>query len=88
LVMPNDISGTYDAMKFITKKLSHNVYISLMSQYHPVYRANNYKEINRKIINEEYNSALEVMSKFKLNNGWCQNKPFKEDRDIYLGENF
>jgi putative pyruvate formate lyase activating enzyme len=72
LVLPNRLSGTAKIMKFIARELSPDTYISLMSQYHTYYRAAEFKEINRRITYEEYESAQEIMGKYGLRNGWTQ----------------
>jgi len=72
LVLPNQISGTKEAMSFISEELSPSVHVSLMSQYFPVYRANEYADINRKITEEEYFQAVDQMEAVGLFNGWTQ----------------
>ncbi len=39
LVLPNGLSGTESIMKFLAEEISKDVYISLMSQYFPAYKA-------------------------------------------------
>lgn len=72
LVLPNNISGTEKIMKFISQNLSNKVYISLMSQYHPYYQAHKYPEIARRITKEEYQTAMDCLRRYGLNNGWTQ----------------
>lgn len=72
LVLPNDIAGTEDIMRFISQKLSKDAYISLMSQYTPYYQAQEYPEISRRISCEEYEEAKKAMEKYGLYNGWVQ----------------
>jgi len=72
LVLPNDISGTEKVMQFIAQELSPDTYISLMSQYTPYYKANQFKEISRRITYEEYQKAQKIMEKYGLYNGWVQ----------------
>jgi putative pyruvate formate lyase activating enzyme len=73
LVLPGNIAGAEAAMKFLAEEISKDVTISLMSQYFPAYRAKEFKEINRKITNEEYEKAYQIMLKYGLENGWIQN---------------
>lgn len=72
LVLPGNISGTENVMKFIAGELSKEVYVSLMSQYSPYYKANSFKEICRRITLDEYKQAQEAMHKYGLHNGWTQ----------------
>jgi putative pyruvate formate lyase activating enzyme len=72
LVLPNNISGTDKIMRFISRELSKDTYISLMSQYSPCYQADRFKEISRRINQEEYKIAQQVMQQRGLHNGWIQ----------------
>jgi len=72
LVMPNNVSGTAKIMKFIAQELSLEIYISLMSQYTPYYKAQEFTDISRRATLEEYKEAEEVMHRYGLYNGWTQ----------------
>jgi putative pyruvate formate lyase activating enzyme len=72
LVLPEDSSGTEEIMKFIATEISPDTYISLMSQYLPCYKANESKELSRRISYEEYQRAKEIVKRYGLSNGWIQ----------------
>ncbi len=72
LVLPGALSGTEGVMKFLSEEISKNVYISLMSQYFPAYKANEIKELSRRITAKEYEEARGIMEKYGLENGWMQ----------------
>ncbi len=72
LVLPEGISGTEGIMRFLAEEVSKGVYISLMSQYFPAYKAHTFKELSRRITTEEYEEAYESMQKYGLENGWVQ----------------
>jgi putative pyruvate formate lyase activating enzyme len=72
LVLPGGLSGTEGIMKFLAGEVSKDVCISLMSQYFPAYRAQEFGEINRRITPEEYEEAYRIMLKYGLENGWVQ----------------
>ncbi len=72
LVLPNGLSGTNGVMKFLSEELSRDVYISLMSQYFPAFKANEMKELSRRITAKEYEAARKSMEKYGLENGWMQ----------------
>lgn len=72
LVLPDRVSGTDRIMKFIAKNISPETYISLMSQYTPLYKAGQFKEISRRISQQEYDEAEAIMQKYGLDNGWIQ----------------
>jgi putative pyruvate formate lyase activating enzyme len=73
LVLPNGLSGTNGVMKFLADDISKDVYLSLMSQYFPAYKALEIKELSRRITSDEYEEAYQIMQKYKLENGWIQN---------------
>lgn len=72
LVLPGNISGTKEVMRFIGEELSPETYISLMSQYFPAYKVNLFMELNRRITAEEYEEAKQVTQRYGLDNGWTQ----------------
>ncbi|MBT9172117.1 MAG: hypothetical protein DDT21_00498 [Syntrophomonadaceae bacterium] len=48
LVLPGDIAGTAEVLRFIATELSRETYVNLMSQYYPAYQAQRIPEINRR----------------------------------------
>jgi len=72
LVLPEDISGIKDTLDFIKNRLSGNTYLSIMAQYHPVYRADRYPELSRRVSAGEYLEIVEYAKKLGLNRGWTQ----------------
>jgi putative pyruvate formate lyase activating enzyme len=72
LVLPNRNSGTEGVMKFLAEEISKDVYISLMSQYFPAYKAHEIPELSRRITSEEYDEAYQIMQGYGLENGWVQ----------------
>lgn len=72
LVLPNNGSGTEKIMEFISGEISKDTYISLMSQYLPYYKASQFKEISRRLKEEEYERAKKIMERYGLHNGWIQ----------------
>lgn len=72
LVLPQNLSGTEEIMRFISTSLTPDSYISLMSQYFPCYKADQFREISRRITQEEYEMAKNILDKYGLYNGWTQ----------------
>jgi putative pyruvate formate lyase activating enzyme len=68
LILPNNISSSENVLKFIRDELGENTWISLLSQYHPEYKAYLYPEINRRITFSEYNEVVELTYKLGLKN--------------------
>lgn len=72
LILPHGLSGTEQIMQFLAEEISRDVTISLMSQYFPAYKASGCAELSRRITEEEYDAAYEMMRKYGLENGWVQ----------------
>jgi len=73
LVMPRYVEDTKKILLWIKENLPRGVYVSLMSQYTPYYKARNYPEINRRLHPKEYKEAVEFFFKIGLKNGIFQN---------------
>ncbi|MDP3789059.1 MAG: hypothetical protein Q8R48_01500, partial [Candidatus Omnitrophota bacterium] len=86
LVLPEDIPGIKDTLIFISKNISKNSYLSIMSQYYPTFKAHDYKEISRGIAAKEYKEIVDAAMKLRLNNGWVQEAPTDFDPK-YFGTN-
>lgn len=71
LVLPNGLSESEEVFKFISG-LDCKVHISLMAQYFPVNRSEKNILLNRSITHTEYLRVLELLDKYKLENGWAQ----------------
>ena len=72
LILPNDSGAIEETLKFLSKDVSKEIYISLMSQYMPAYKASGFKEISRRISQKEYDAAVQLLDKYGLKNGWVQ----------------
>ncbi len=87
LILPNKISGTCDTLDFIRANIGKDVFLSVMSQYYPAHRANEYPELARRISVDEYNAVTRRMKDLGLENGWVQPINCNFD-DSFAGENF
>lgn len=68
LVMPNNVSGTGEVIKWIAENLPKETYLNLMSQYRPMYKAFDYPEIARTITRKEYMDAVNWAKEAGLTN--------------------
>jgi putative pyruvate formate lyase activating enzyme len=61
LVMPGDIAGTREVMRWIARELSPDTYVNVMPQYYPAGKVSRseFAEINRRATPREYERALE-----------------------------
>jgi putative pyruvate formate lyase activating enzyme len=73
LVLPNNLENTKKALDFIASEISPKTFVSLMSQYHKAYKADNFEELSGKLKKQEYNEALRYLDDLGLINGWRQN---------------
>jgi putative pyruvate formate lyase activating enzyme len=72
LVLPNDISGSIDTLQWIKANLSTDVAISLMAQYSPMHEAHKFKEINRRIRQDEYDRVVDKCWELGFENVYIQ----------------
>jgi putative pyruvate formate lyase activating enzyme len=74
LVLPNDVAGIKDSLRWISEELSPKVAISLMAQYFPTNKVGGerYPLISRKIRWSEWIAAIEQMESLGIDEGWMQ----------------
>ena len=68
LVMPNQVSGTREVVRWIAENLPKDTYVNLMSQYRPMYKAFKYPEIARRITRQEYQEGIDCARAAGLTN--------------------
>lgn len=59
LVLPYDLAGTRETMRFIAREISPDTYVNIMDQYRPCYQARRYPLLTRRITAEEYEKAID-----------------------------
>jgi putative pyruvate formate lyase activating enzyme len=72
LVLPGQKEDSKKILWWISEHLPKGVYISLMSQYFPCYKAESHPEINRMLSEEEYEEVIEYFFELGLENGFVQ----------------
>lgn len=72
LLFPDNLQDLRLTLRHIAKEFGKDVYISLMSQYVPVYRAKEFPEISRKLSREEMLEAIKILREEGFKNGWVQ----------------
>ena len=73
LVLPEGKAGTGETLGWIVENLGCETHIALMNQYFPAHQAIGVAGINRKITDEEYADAVNILEEAGLENGWIQN---------------
>ena len=71
LVLPNHILNSRRVLKWINENM-HDVYVSVMAQYFPTYKAKEIDDINRKLTKEEYEQIENYLYRLDLKNGYIQ----------------
>ena len=74
LVLPNDIAGIHDSLRWIRDELSPKVAVSLMAQYFPTNKVTleRYTLISRKIRYGEWMEAIDHLETMGMEEGWLQ----------------
>ena len=72
LVLPNHIENSKKVLSWIKNNLPQDVYVSVMNQYFPIYKAKNIKDLNRKITKREMKKIEEFIYSTDLKNGYIQ----------------
>jgi len=65
LVLPNGIASSDNVLKFI-KSLSPNTFINIMDQYRPAWDAPKYKELSRRITQDEFYDVINLAREYGL----------------------
>ncbi|MCE5243917.1 MAG: radical SAM protein [Syntrophobacteraceae bacterium] len=79
LVLPAGLSGTGDCLDFLLAGMGKGVWVSLMNQYFPAYRAHEIPPLDRKTSEEEYEAAFSRMTALGIHNGFVQLTPDDDD---------
>ncbi len=72
LVLPNGLAGSAEVLKFIATEISKESYVNIMLQYRPMYKAYEYKELNRGLKMSEYREAIDIAREWGLHRGFEQ----------------
>ena len=72
LVLPNHIQNTKNILKWIKENVPGDVYINVMAQYFPTYKAKEDELINRKLTRKEYKEIEKYFYLLDFKNGYMQ----------------
>lgn len=85
LVLPDDIAGIKKTLDFIKNELSTDVYLSIMAQYHPAYKARRFSGLDRSIITGEYLDIVKYAVKLGFDSGWTQDfESLQSGEDLFI----
>lgn len=72
LVLPNHIENSKKILKWIKDNLPKEIYISVMAQYFPTYKAKEDKDLNRKLTRKEWQEIENYIDELEIENGYVQ----------------
>ena len=74
LVLPGHLENSKKVLKWMNENLNKEIYISVMAQYFPTYKAKTeeYSEINRKLTTEEWEEIENYIDDLGFENGFIQ----------------
>jgi putative pyruvate formate lyase activating enzyme len=84
LLLPGQLSESKKILDWISENLPKDTYVSLMSQYVPVYKAVNYPEINKKVSSKSYEWLIDYFLSIGLENGFTQE--YSSAESVYTPE--
>ena len=72
LVLPNHLQNSKHILKWIKENMPEDIYVSVMAQYFPTYKAKEDEYINRKLNKKEYKEIESFLYTLNLTNGYMQ----------------
>lgn len=72
LILPNQIENSKNILKWIKDNIDNNVYVSIMAQYFPTYKAKEIEGLNRKLTQKEFKEVENYLYELDLQNGYIQ----------------
>ncbi|GBD94193.1 radical SAM superfamily protein [bacterium BMS3Abin05] len=72
LVLPGQLENTFEVLRFLAEEISTQIHLSLLTQYLPIWDARRFRELNRRISPQEYETVYQWVEDFGFVNGWVQ----------------
>jgi len=72
LVLPNELAGSRETLRWIASTLSPHVTLSVMAQYFPTHRAAGTPLLDRMVREREYHRVLDELDALGMDRGWIQ----------------
>jgi putative pyruvate formate lyase activating enzyme len=71
LILPGNTKNSLKTIDILAS-INKNIYVSLMAQYAPIYKSNNYPELRIKNSEEAVQKVFDYLTEKELINGWTQ----------------
>ena len=84
LVLPNHIKNSKKVLNWIDKNMPKDIFVSLMAQYFPTYKAMEYKDISRRLNKKEYEEIENYLYSLNIENGYIQDLEENADESIFV----
>ena len=72
LVLPNHIENSKKVLLWIKQNLPNDIYVSIMAQYFPTYKAKENQKLNRKLTKKEWEQIEKYVEEIDIENGFIQ----------------
>ena len=83
-MLPGLLFDSKKIVDYIHKTFENKVYISIMNQYTPMFKACNYKEIDRPLSSKHYDSLIDYCIEIGVKNAFIQEEG--TDEKSYIPE--
>jgi putative pyruvate formate lyase activating enzyme len=67
LVLPEALAGTGEVVRYLAEEISTETYLNLMDQYRPAYKSHLYPQVDRRLTDKEFQSAVDAALSAGLN---------------------
>ena len=72
LILPGHTNDSKNVLKYLHERYGSSVYISIMNQYTPMGRLENYPELDRMVTKREYDKVVDYAVAIGIENGYIQ----------------
>lgn len=87
LILPNHLQNTKNILKWIKENVPKEIYINVMAQYFPTYKAKEDELINRNLNRREYKQIEQYFYSLDFKNGYIQELGENEERYVPKWDN-
>ena len=82
LVLPNHLQNSKNVLKWFKENISDDIYINVMAQYFPTYKAKEDSLLNRKLTKKEYKEIEEYFYLLDFKYGYIQELGVHEEEYV------